>query len=526
LLTFYLICVGGFLSVSLRMWVNVYDEGLAVLDGARVLGGEIPYRDFWTVYPPGQSYALAGVYRLLGTSLLAARAYDTVVRFAIVIGVYLVARQMAALPAALASGALSALWLGTVGFHSYGLFAALVFALFATWSVAVYTRSERRGWLLLAGVLTGLATLWRIDVAAYLGIALTTSLLVGVYLFSGGERARGKHLLQTVGLLVGGAALASAPLYVSLAVSAGIEPMWQQLVVFPAAVLGRVRRLPYPELLPDVALFLAQPVEYVRWARFFYPPLIYAISLIYLARSWVRAQSTDREARIRLVTGTAVTVFGLLLFAQALSRYDWIHVLPATIWACMVTGLLVSRVLGASWKRWSVAAPLGVLLGAVLITYILPPVHDLEAILRHASPLDCHSSLGRASCAVVQPDQERAVAFVRARTEGDEPVFVGNARHDQILINDVIFYYLAARPPATRYHELHPGVATTLTVQREIVDEIQAAEVTWVVTVEWPRSTEPNESAVSSGVAFLDAYIQDSYQPVAQFGRYTVWRGR
>jgi hypothetical protein len=153
-------------------------------------------------------------------------------------------------------------------------------------------------------------------------------------------------------------------------------------------------------------------------------------------------------------------------------------------------------------------------------------VHDLEAVTKYASPLECHSSLERASCAVVQPDQERAAAFVRAHTADDEPIFVGNARHDRILINDAMFYFLAARPPATRYHELHPGVATTLPVQKEIAEEIRAGQVAWVVTVEWPPSTEPNESAVSSGVVFLDEFIWANYQPTAEFGRYTVWRGR
>jgi hypothetical protein len=528
LLALYFLCILGFLCISLRMWVNVYDEGLAVLNGVRVLRGEIPYRDFWTVYPPGQSYALAAVYQLLGTSLLAARAYDTLVRFALVVGVYLVGRRIATPAAALVAGAFSALWLGTVGFHSYGVFPALAFALLATWSLTAFASSQQRRWLVLAGALNGLTALWRLDIAAYLGVALTVSLLVLALpsLASRGQHRPLARALHGVGILIAAAAVCSAPVYVYLALVSGPDPIWQQLIVFPAAVLGRVRRLSYPELMPDVALFLAAPAEYVRWARFIFPPLIYGASLVYLGWSLVRIRRTDREARIRLVGGTAVVLFGLLLFAQALSRYDWIHVLPSTVWASLVAGLLVSRVPVAAWRRWPVAVLLAALMTAIWITYTVPSVHDLEAVTKYASPLECHSSLERASCAVVQPDQERAAAFVRAHTADDEPIFVGNARHDRILINDAMFYFLAARPPATRYHELHPGVATTLPVQKEIAEEIRAGQVAWVVTVEWPPSTEPNESAVSSGVVFLDEFIWANYQPTAEFGRYTVWRGR
>jgi hypothetical protein len=155
---------------------------------------------------------------------------------------------------------------------------------------------------------------------------------------------------------------------------------------------------------------------------------------------------------------------------------------------------------------------------------VTPPARELRTILDYASPWSCHSSLERASCAVVQPDQERAIAFVRARTGADEPIFVGNALHDRILINDVMFYFLADRPCPTPYHELHPGVATTLPVQQEIVEDIQAKQVAWVVTVEWPASTELNGSAVSSGVRVLDEFIRANYRPIAEYGTYTVWQ--
>jgi hypothetical protein len=285
LLALYFLCILGSLCISLKGWVNVYDEGLAVLNGVRVLRGEIPYRDFWTVYPPGQSYALAAVYNLLGVSLLAARAYDTLVRFALVIGVYLVGRRIATPAAALVAGAFSALWLGTVGFYSYGVFPALAFALLATWSLIAFAGSEQAGWLVLAGALTGLTALWRVDIALYLGIALTLSLLLLATL-SLGSRGPARRLARTlhrVGILIAMAAVLSVPAYAYLALVGGPEPIWQQLVVFPSVVLGSVRRLPYPQVVPDVALFLAEPREYVRWAR-------------YAGLSWLvaRADSADR----------------------------------------------------------------------------------------------------------------------------------------------------------------------------------------------------------------------------------------
>jgi len=63
---------------------NVYDEGLIVFGAQRVLEGDIPYRDFWTLYAPGQFYAVAGLFKLFGSSVLVERLWDAAVRAGVV----------------------------------------------------------------------------------------------------------------------------------------------------------------------------------------------------------------------------------------------------------------------------------------------------------------------------------------------------------------------------------------------------------------------------------------------------------
>ena len=50
----------------------------------RVLDGDVPYKDFWAIYPPGQFYILAGIIKLFGPNLLIARIFDTLIRFLMV----------------------------------------------------------------------------------------------------------------------------------------------------------------------------------------------------------------------------------------------------------------------------------------------------------------------------------------------------------------------------------------------------------------------------------------------------------
>ena len=60
--------------------VGTYDEGLVLVGADRVLRGDLPYRDFWTLYGPGSYYLLAGLFRLFGELALFERAFDVAAR--------------------------------------------------------------------------------------------------------------------------------------------------------------------------------------------------------------------------------------------------------------------------------------------------------------------------------------------------------------------------------------------------------------------------------------------------------------
>ena len=52
---------------------HIQDEGIVIQGAARILHGEIPYRDFFSFYTPGSYYLYAGLFKVFGTSLLVAR---------------------------------------------------------------------------------------------------------------------------------------------------------------------------------------------------------------------------------------------------------------------------------------------------------------------------------------------------------------------------------------------------------------------------------------------------------------------
>src|SRR6185437_16291093 len=50
-----------------------FDESLLQYGGLRVMHGMMPYRDFWTLYPPGGYYTLAAAFHVFGVNALSDR---------------------------------------------------------------------------------------------------------------------------------------------------------------------------------------------------------------------------------------------------------------------------------------------------------------------------------------------------------------------------------------------------------------------------------------------------------------------
>jgi hypothetical protein len=193
--------------------------------------------------------------------------------------------------------------------------------------------------------------------------------------------------------------------------------------------------------------------------------------------------------------------------------------------AALLFAALLPRILTGSGRR-AFKGLMCILVPAIASVFFLTPLYGIAGTL-HSHPWGgSRSGLSRAGCASTSPIDEEAVRYVKAHTTPDEPIFVGNQRHDMLYKSDVGFYYLAARRSATRYSELHPGVANTLPVQKEIARDLEIQRVKLIVLANIDPSDEPNDSNKSAGVVYLDAYIREHYSIATVFGRYQIWEKR
>jgi len=514
-----LLCVGAaYLALGIRRPLNVYDEGLILHGAERVLLGEIPYRDFWTVYAPGQYYLLAGLFRLFGTRVLVARVYDTLVRAALALVAYRLAGTLTSRAGALLVWLFEIAWLGFFEFYLYPAYPALLFCLATVLALQKATRSSQASRSLywgIAGACIGATALFRHDFAAY-QLAVTV-LVAGVWYWRSTRDRRLTVVWQALWRLAAGTALVAGPLYLVLISTAGIGTMWEQLIRFPATTFPEVRAMPFPQptAAPPSPAFWEQTLAYLPY---YLPVAIGGLGVLVAIRGAFRRRSLP----LAWTACSTLALLSLLLFQQARVRSDLIHNFQMlTLTPVLLAGWVGESRPGAGvrhhWRQALVVLVLGLLLA-----------HPWrEGMQRWRSgfpwPGTPASRIAKAYPVPVDRQLEQVALRLESLTSPGEPIYVGVGTHDRIFVNEPLIYFLADRPAATRYHELHPGQATTRAVQQEIIDDLEREGVRWmVISTRYDGVREPNASALSSGITDLDDHIGARFRLFAQIGPYTI----
>jgi hypothetical protein len=485
-----LFAAGALLSgLTILNGINPHDEGLVLQAAARIVNGELPYRDFYANYGPGQYYTGGALDFVFGPSLLTWRIVRVALDALVAVLAYALVRREGSQPLALLAwvAVLFAMADPTLP-HPNAAALALAFG-----AILLARRSP-----VAAGVLAGVAFAFRFDLgaAAAAGAALAAAAAAPG---PGPAPARplGAPLRALLAALVTGAVLV-----LPFAVAAPGD-FWDDTFGF-ALHEQSLQRLPLPggwdggfELNKILAF-------YMPWV------LIGGLAV------WLAAAAALRPP-LRIWAALPVALAGL---AYLLARADEFHLVPL---AAALPVLLAATAPHARHTAFTLALALPVALIALngidqnridlLDPGPLEPIHLDVADGVKAPPAEARAL-------------ERTVAYIRRAVPPDRPIFVANPRHDLVRAGNPLLYVLADRENPTRYDVMQPGVVTTAPVQREIVRDLRRSRtglvVRWLSPVAAER--EPNGAGRSSGVRVLDRYLATVYKPVARFGDYQILR--
>ena len=524
---FAVVLLLGFVYLFLGIFqtLNYYDEGLAVLRAQQVADGQVPYRDFWAPYAPGQLYTLAAVFRVFGFAILVERIWDTLVRFGICIVVLLIGRKLGVGGAVYWPFLITLLFLAWCGAYGSNVFPAMLWSLLAALLLLYSFSEEGSHFPFLGGLATGAATLYRHDFGVYTFLSAAAALwILSLEDLSLAPQNRAKLVqrLKTLFLYVAGTGVLVVPVLLYFLLVVPLHELWADFVVFPGIQL-RFRALPLPPLLPSPSYLLNSALLLNPWFLFCGPLTLYLISWIGLVRSF-RSAPRDPEGTGRRFGHVVLTVLGSLLFIYASMRADLMHCMPTATTASILLPMLLADWVAAKRRAWS-----RVLVTLCLLVLTVPCI-AIPIELWHIHLSDCApwrtltSSLPRARYFRVDADVEDAVQFIRQNVPRDQTIFVGNSQHQRVFSNDVLFYFLAERRAGTKFYDFIPGVITTAPVQQEMIRDLEQNHVSHVVLVsDYGHHRTSTGVPVDRGATLLDDFIRREYRQVQTFGRYSVW---
>lgn len=490
------------LLATMSPQLGLYDEAIPLVGAMRVATGEVPHRDFYSIYGPAPYYLLAEMSRL-GPLFLVERLLDAAFKAAILGTLFYLTRRHAGPRLAIFATFAVAAWFVGVGAYGYVVFPVLLIGLVSTALLVPRSGGLLRGDDAFgAGALVGLSALFRYDTAAFIVLAHMAAAAV----LSGMDREpdRLRRLGSFVALYTLGCAGAFLPFALLFLSSAPLSAMIGDVIGLSSGGYVEMRRLPWP----DVTQIAASPDRAAVYLPF--------VALIFVVAT-LRSQNSRRDPRL---VGFLVlfSSLDLAFILKGVVRVSVMHMLMAIVVSVLLLAVLVHVWLREQHALRRIGASAVLVIVSLLAVFTLPV--RLAELGRPNSPRWSPDSADH-----LPPPYGEAARFIASQTPPDERIFVGRTHHDRLPHNALGMYVATDRLPATHWHQFDPGLQTAAATQKAIVGELERGRVRWLVLDSREDSErEPNGSATSSGAFLLDHYISAKYAKVRDWGVVQAWR--
>ena len=507
--------------------IVIFDEGFIVSGGMVVKNGGLPYRDFLSMYGPGQYYIVAAIFSLFGEQLLHIRVLHVVLLAAIGMAIYKIAQR----PGSGTTPPLLTLlgYVGVVLFAQpnvgYPAITATLFLLLSVLAFIGWLESRQSNRLILVSCMIGIAGLFRWDFGVF-GLAALLLTVASMLLHERRKSNQPAALFPFFVAAIGPAAAIAAAVYIPLLVVLSSPARWYgEVLLYSAQEFPKWRSIEF--IRPVYWDFSSKNplVFFGSFLKFLYlgiPIFLVICSLGTAIYSYMQKQINPIDTK-RIVLMVYLAFLCLFLLNQMRVRPHLWQGFSAAVMSIPLIPLLwdYHRAMVARSKPLSWALKIGMFVpGALLFNISL--YHLLATKGEGYVPFDTP----RSSMIRVEPKQKPysdLVHYVRSITGPGEPIYSGVQDHSRLFINDAMLYFLTDRPPADRFLELEPGISNTRTGQQEIVDAIKHKNVK-VIVLSNILSDEPNLTSRSNGVMLLDEFIHANFHYDKSFGNQKVFR--
>jgi hypothetical protein len=515
---YVLIAVAG---ISL-FWVSrFFDRGMGVIDegfvaalSMRILHGELPYTDFFTLLIPGVFLLHAGLYEVFGPSLWIGRCVLLVVATGIPVLVYLIARYRLSPWASAAAAGLSLIWgphaLEHINHANYNWLASF-FALVALWLTNRWIQApgahHAGGFdarLFCVGLALGLAVLFKQTIGGYAFIAIALFML---WFQTGWGRLR-----AWVWMSVGTFAV-QLPVVAWLGWHGALPAMFRHILLIPLSDFSKGGGHPYPSMWPVWPGFPALNLE-VSTTFLALMPWCYAFAAVWWLIDFWRTRCggspTNHNIQRQQAHEALILLYSGFAFLGNFPRADYGHLLYNMSAGYIVLMVLIIR-FHALLNR--VAGNKVALIGMALLGLAMVRPLVEQGIRTPLWTLGVRDTAWPHPRAGVKTSAQDARVFTQVVGEMERIKKTGARIF--VLPNAPLLSFLADVPNPTRYDVLMPGNYEPGTMQ-ELQALLGKGHIEWIV---WRHRPMDNLVLADYEPEFV-AFLTRRYQSVQRIDDY------
>ena len=507
------------------------EEGFMLVFPERMLHGDLPHRDFLHLYGPGSLWVLAAIYKVFGAQITVERLVGLAQHAFVAFGLWSLLRPWGRRIATAGAVVAILILIGPLGLSAMAWNGALAAAVCALAVGAAGMRREAQGgtttwWYAGAGVLAGVALLYRPDLILAVGLGMVALVL---------QIARGRRRPLVAGLV------GTLALYIPHVLTSGIAASIRGMVIEPVFELRAGRSLPVPPSFGHVDGFLQRagslrvtgwplPMLPVSVQIFTWFLLVPGSILVVVIAAWRLRRARPGTDRAMSYWPAALFCAGLL--QQAIQRPDTAHL-------SWVTGISFPLLIAAVAWLVEVARPAwtplrtsltGIGVVAVLLVGVVPfyPLRTYADLVtqtfgfnRFGFPITHEGRTFYFGSAEGAADAQQIVDALAQRARPGDRLIVGPRDLSRTNYSDVFFYHLFPElTPGTRFIEMDPGIADA--EGSPLAGELRRND--WLILSDaWNDWSEPNTSSESRSHA-ADRVVDEDYCEVATTPTFTLLR--
>ena len=220
----------------------------------RVAQGETPYKDFWTPYGALESYLPGTIYKYFGESINSILIINLLISSLVVFFTFVLAWKIFKDNFYSVIVALLVFFNGLYWRTFYYIHAYILFLLISAIFLIVYLENKNKSYLLFSGIFSGIAFLFKVELAGAYGVALGIFLIFHNYL----QKNKFSNLLNNLFIVALGFAL---PFLLLVLIYPQVSHHIFKDMIFDALDSGTSMNLPYFHSIISYKILLSQKLS-------------------------------------------------------------------------------------------------------------------------------------------------------------------------------------------------------------------------------------------------------------------------